>query len=189
MRESMPRRFHPISCLVLALSSFTIVSAVHAESRAAQAAAPGAAAAAGRAPALAPGTTYDPKIPTLRAVLGYDPGERITPPDGLTQYLKALHAAAPERTVLVEYGRTWEGRPLSALIVASPERIAALDQLKRDLRRLADPRGLAPADADALVARLPVVTWLMHDLTDTERQTLLALTARLASTPPAPLAA
>ena len=33
-----------------------------------------------------------------------------------------------------------------------------------------------------------VVTWLMHDLTDTERQTLLALTARLASTPPAPVA-
>lgn len=34
-----------------------------------------------------------------------------------------------------------------------------------------------------------VVTWLMHDLTDTERKTLLALTARLASTPPAPVAA
>jgi len=33
-----------------------------------------------------------------------------------------------------------------------------------------------------------VVTWLMQDLTDTERQTLLALTARLASTPPAPVA-
>ena len=33
-----------------------------------------------------------------------------------------------------------------------------------------------------------VVTWLMHDLTDTERQTLLALTARLAGTPPAPMA-
>jgi hypothetical protein len=33
-----------------------------------------------------------------------------------------------------------------------------------------------------------VVTWLMQDLTDTERKTLLALTARLASTPPAPLA-
>ncbi len=33
-----------------------------------------------------------------------------------------------------------------------------------------------------------VVTWLMQDLTDTERKTLLALTARLASTPPAPVA-
>jgi hypothetical protein len=32
-----------------------------------------------------------------------------------------------------------------------------------------------------------VVTWLMHELTDTERQTLLALTARLASTPPPPV--
>jgi len=146
----------------LALASFTIVSAVHAAALAPQGAAPGAAPAADRPPALAPGTTYDPKIPTLRAVLGYDPGERITPPDGLTQYLKALHAAAPERTALVEYGRTWEGRPLSALIVASPDRIAGVDQLKRDLRRLADPRGLAPADAEALIARLPVVTWLMH---------------------------
>src|SRR5262245_26943187 len=162
MRESMPRRLHPISCLVLALSSFTIVSAVHGDSLTPQGSAPSAAATAGRAPALAPGTTYDAKIPTLRAVLGYDPGERITPPDGLTQYLKALHAAAPERTVLVEYGRTWEGRPLTALIVASPERIAGIDQLKRDLRRLADPRGLAPAEAEALIARLPVVTWLMH---------------------------
>ena len=146
------------SCLVLALASFNPVIAVHASAQAPQA----AAAPAGRVPALAPGTAYDPKIPTLRAVLGYDPGERITPPDGLTQYLQALHAAAPERTALVEYGRTWEGRPLSALIVASPERIAALDPLKRDLRRLADPRGLAPADGEALIARLPVVTWLMH---------------------------
>lgn len=34
-----------------------------------------------------------------------------------------------------------------------------------------------------------VVTWRMHDLTDTERQTLLALTARLAGTPPAPVVA
>jgi hypothetical protein len=33
-----------------------------------------------------------------------------------------------------------------------------------------------------------VVTWLMQDLTDIERQTLLALTARLAGTPSAPVA-
>src|SRR5215204_6708627 len=73
--------------------------------------------AADRPTALAPNTTYDPKIPTLKAVLGYDSGERITPPEDLTAYLKALHAAAPERTVLLEYARTWERRPLSALIV------------------------------------------------------------------------
>jgi hypothetical protein len=115
-----------------------------------------------RPTALSPGTTYDPKIPTLKAVLGYDTGERITPPEDLTAYLKALHAAAPERTVLLEYARTWERRPLSVLIVASPERIAGLAAIKRDLQRLADPRGLAQAEADAILARTPVVTWLMH---------------------------
>ena len=36
-----------------------------------------------RPTALAPNTTYDPKIPTLKAVLGYDTGERITPPEDL----------------------------------------------------------------------------------------------------------
>src|SRR5690349_13449674 len=118
--------------------------------------------ASDRPTALAPNTTYDPKIPTLKAVLGYDTGERITPPEDLTAYLKALHAAAPDRTVLLEYARTWERRPLSALIVGSPERIAGLDAVKRDLQRLADPRGLAAAEADAIVARAPVVTWLMH---------------------------
>ena len=48
------------------------------------------------------------------------------------------------------------------LIVASPERIAGLEAAKRDLQRLADPRGLSAADADAILARAPVVTWLMH---------------------------
>ena len=115
-----------------------------------------------RPTALAPNTTYDPKIPTLKAVLGYDTGERITPPEDLIAYLKALHAAAPDRTVLLEYARTWERRPLSVLIVASPERIAGLEAAKRDLQRLADPRGLSAADADAILARAPVVTWLMH---------------------------
>jgi hypothetical protein len=115
-----------------------------------------------RPTALAPNTTYDAKIPTLKAVLGYDAGERITPPEDVTVYLKALHAAAPERTALLEYARTWERRPLSVLIVASPERIAGLAAVKRDLQRLADPRGLAAAEADAILARAPVVTWLMH---------------------------
>ena len=111
---------------------------------------------------LAPGTKYDAKIPTLKAVLGHEPGERITTPEGITQYLKALSAAAPERTRLVEYARTWEGRPLHVLIVASAERIAGLDAVKRDLRRLADPRTLAAGEAETLIARLPVVTWLIH---------------------------
>ena len=59
-----------------------------------------------RAQGLWPGTTYDPAIPTLRAVLGWDIGEEITPPEGIVRYLEALRQAAPDRTRLIEYART-----------------------------------------------------------------------------------
>ena len=117
---------------------------------------------AARAQELWPGATYDPRIPTVKAVLGREVGEEISTPEELTIYLRALAAAAPDRTRLVEYGRTWEGRPLHVLIVGSAAHIAKLDAIKTDLKRLADPRSVDAAAADRLVADLPVVIWLMH---------------------------
>jgi hypothetical protein len=111
---------------------------------------------------LAPGAIYDPRIPTIKQVLGHDFGEKITTPEEIAIYLRALHQSAPDRTRLTEYARSWEGRPLWLFVIGSPDRIAALDAIKADLRRHADPRGLSPADADGLVKSLPVVTWLMH---------------------------
>ena len=118
--------------------------------------------AAGQVPQLAPGTTYDPKIPTLVKVLGHDFGERITTPEEIPVFLRALNQAAPDRTMLVEYARSYEDRPLWLFVIAAPERIAALERFKADRRRLADPRGLSTADADRLLRDLPIVTWLMH---------------------------
>ncbi len=111
---------------------------------------------------LAPGAKYDAKIPTMKQVLGFEAGERISSPEEITKYLQALQAAAPERTRLIEYARTWEGRPLHVLVLGSPERIARLDEVKKGLRRLADPRGLPTAEAEQLVKTLPVVVFLIH---------------------------
>lgn len=118
----------------------------------------------GAAQELWPGTTYDPAIPTTRQLLGHDPGAAITSPPDIVRYLQALAAAAPDRARLIEYGRTWEGRPLVALVIASAERIRTLEAIKQDLRRLADPRGLPAAELDALVRRTPVVTALLHNV-------------------------
>ncbi len=117
---------------------------------------------ASQATELAPGAIYDPKIPSLEQVLGHDYGERITTPDEIAVYLRALNQAAPERTRLVQYARSFEDRPLWLFVIASPARMAALDRIKEDLRRLADPRRLSQADAERLLRELPVVTWLMH---------------------------
>ena len=109
-----------------------------------------------------PGAQYDTKIPTLEQVVGHASGDKVTTPEQIATYLRALAQAAPDRTRLTEYARTWEGRPLWLFVVGSAERIARLDHVKADIKRLADPRGLAPAEVTRLVASAPVVVWLVH---------------------------
>ncbi len=111
---------------------------------------------------VAPETRYDPRIPTLKDVVGHDLGGEITSPDQIAAYLKALAAAAPDRARVVEYARSEEGRPLHVLVIGSPERLARLEDVKKGLRALADPRGLAPGEAERLVKELPAVVWLLH---------------------------
>ncbi len=109
---------------------------------------------------LSPGTRYDPSVPTLTEVVGHDFGTELSTHADIVRYLNALHEAAPERTRLVEYGRSWEGRRLFVLIVASAERIAGLENVQRSLATLA----LAASDADGLVESLPVVSWVAHSV-------------------------
>jgi hypothetical protein len=107
---------------------------------------------------LAPDTSYDPAIPTLHAVVGHNPGEAITTPDQIARYLDALAKAAPDRTRLVQYATSWEGRPLRYLLIGSRERMARLDDVRRGLQALAS----GSADAERLIQELPAVVWLLH---------------------------
>ena len=111
---------------------------------------------------LAADARLDPQIPTLKQVVGHEVGEELTSPDQALAYLDALAKAAPERARVVEYARSEEGRALRVLVLGSPERMSRLDAVQADLRALADPRALAPAQADRLVRELPAVVWLMH---------------------------
>ncbi|MEE8244657.1 MAG: M14 family zinc carboxypeptidase, partial [Pseudomonadales bacterium] len=105
---------------------------------------------------------YDAAIPTSRDVLGYDVGERISSPEALQTYFEVLAEAAPNRTRLVEYARSWEGRPLSYLVIGSAANIARLDDIKTGMQALADPRGHGAQQLDALVESLPAIVWLAH---------------------------
>jgi hypothetical protein len=107
-----------------------------------------------------PGAVYDPAIPTHRKVLGYEPGERITPHAGLMRYLEALAAAAPGRMKIFEYARSWEGRRLVYAAVGSEANIKRLDEIRAGMKRLADPRRTLEAEARKVTAALPAVIWL-----------------------------
>lgn len=97
---------------------------------------------------------FDEAIPTLAETVGHEPGERITSPVEALEYLDALVEAAPERVRMVEYARSWEGRPLHYLVLSAPQNIARLDAIRADLANLAAGR---PGNGDALP-----VTWLAY---------------------------
>ena len=92
-----------------------------------------------------------------------------------------------------EFTTTYERRAMRLYIVSSPENIARLDAIRRDLDRLADPRGGSPAELDALAARVPAVVWISGSVHGNESpgfETCIQLLYQLAaSEEPATLAA
>jgi hypothetical protein len=100
--------------------------------------------------------TFRSDMPTLEQVVGHRPGERITSPEEALRYIQTLAQAAPDRVRLVEYARSWEGRPLVYAVVTSAANMARIDAVQADLARLGT--GTAPAQLSNL---LPV-TWLSY---------------------------
>jgi hypothetical protein len=122
-----------------------------------------AGAAAVVLPAAA-GRRYDAAIPTPRAVLGHDPAERHHAARGD----RALHACARRgragRTRIVEYARSWEGRPLVLLAIGSAERMARADEIRAGMARLADPRTLSREEEARLDRRAAGGHALLHSV-------------------------
>lgn len=111
-----------------------------------------------------PGTEYDPAIPTVQEVLGYEVGERITWHKDMLRYFDALAAVAPDRIVVRRHGETWEGRELIHVAISTPERIRNLDQLSANMRELADPRVTNDTRAEQLIETLPGTVWLAYSV-------------------------
>jgi hypothetical protein len=101
-----------------------------------------------------PGSSYDPQVPTIESVLGFDPPAEFT---SFYETEKLLHAwaAASDRARLVTYGEDYEGKKLYLLIVSSPENLAALDRHVESLGKLADPRTLADGELEGLIGNTP----------------------------------
>ena len=122
---------------------------------------------------LLPGAEFAPGLPTLQDVTGVAPTERPLRPDEVLAWFKALAEASP-RAQLVEFARTYEGRPLVYLAVSDEATIADLDGFKARHAALLDPRtGAEPGARDKPVA------WMAYgihgdELSSTDAAALLA---------------
>ncbi|MBI2822947.1 MAG: peptidase M14 [Acidobacteria bacterium] len=125
-----------------------------------------------------PGANYDPAVPTLASVLGYEIGQKLTTLANVEKFLQALEKASP-RIRLARYGESYEGNPLLVAIISSPENLKSLPAIQAQTRKLADPRQTSARDADALAARTPATLWLGYgvhgnEASGTEAALLLA---------------
>ena len=111
-----------------------------------------------------PEVDADPGVPTLEAIVGHSWAQEITSHAQIERYLEALAAAAPERSRLVRYGETYEGRGLYYLAITSPENFARLDAIQQDNLRLADADNLSPDEAREILARAPGLVWLAYSI-------------------------
>lgn len=111
-----------------------------------------------------PGASLDPSIPAPRTVLGHDIGEDIVLSADVRRYFDALAAAAPDRVRIIDYGRSWEGRPLWYAVLGTPANLARLDAIAEATRELGDPRRSDRARAEALARDLPATIWLGYSV-------------------------
>ena len=106
-----------------------------------------------------PSGTFDPAVPTPRAVLGYEVGERFTPHHMLMRYIDRL-ATTSQRIRVDTVAHTFEGRESVVVIATSAANHARMEQILRDARRIGDPRGASQGDIATAVARMPSIAWL-----------------------------
>lgn len=109
-----------------------------------------------------PGTHYDPSVPTFDEVLGHGPGERIYSHAEMMAYLDAVGDAQPKRIRVFEYATSWEGRKLVYAVVGSERNLGRLDEIKKAMQKLADPRTTAEAEARQIIDSVPATTWLAY---------------------------
>lgn len=109
-----------------------------------------------------PGTTYDPSVPTPAKLLGHPLGARMAHHAAIVEAFRTWSDSP--RVQLAPYATSYEGRELVRVAISSEANIARLDAIKADIAKLADPRGLDAAAADAIVAGTPAIAWLGYSI-------------------------
>ena len=100
------------------------------------------------------------RVPSPEKVLGYVVGtpERLTYAKDVHRYFRELAKASP-RVKVWTLGTTEENREQILVVISDAENLARLDRIKQVTARLGDPRGLAEAEAKALVAEGRPIYW------------------------------
>ena len=111
-------------------------------------------------PGPSPSGVAETTVLSPDAFLGYALGSHFTPHDKIVAYFRQAAVAAPDRMLLEQYGKTYEGRPLLLAYIASPGNLRRLEAIRLNNLRLA---GILH-DGVAADQSGPVIVWLSYNV-------------------------
>jgi len=118
---------------------------------------------------LPEGQSYDSRIPTPKAFLGYEVGEQHATPYEVNAYFREL-ARHSDRMKVETYGRTYENRELILVTFTSPANLSRLETIKAEHKKLSHPelsKGLKTKE-------MPVVIWMGYSVHGNEASAINA---------------
>jgi len=106
-------------------------------------------------------------IQTPEEFLGYELGQRFTRHHKVVEYYKYIADQLPNVN-LIQYGETYENRPLIVAVISSPENMSKLDEIRiNNLKRAQLEDGNATEDKKAIV-------WLSYNVHGNEASSIEA---------------
>lgn len=108
-------------------------------------------------------STHDPRVPHPDVLLRQPLGTFTAHHAEVLAALRAIDAAS-DRVRIAPFGSTHEGRELVQVVIASPENMARLDDIRARIAKLADPRGVDASELDGIVKDTPAIAWLAYSI-------------------------
>lgn len=108
---------------------------------------------------LPAGIVYDSTVIQPREVILHEVGEWHVSHDKLAQYMQRLAETSP-RVQLMQYGSTFEGRPLLLLAISSPQNLARLEEIKAEHAKLSNPAQSQSLDINTM----PGIVWMGYSV-------------------------
>lgn len=102
---------------------------------------------------------FDVDIPRPASVIGHEVGEWHVTHDRLVHYMRVL-AKKSERVEIIEYGKTYEGRPLLLLTISAPENIRNIEEIRKTHLLLSNPNQSNMLNTE----EMPVFAWMGYSV-------------------------
>ncbi|MBX7060145.1 MAG: hypothetical protein K1X52_00655 [Pyrinomonadaceae bacterium] len=127
---------------------------------------------------------YRANVPRPSELLRFDVGNFHTTYAQMESVVNAIAKASPDRVRVFDIGETNEHRMQHVVAISSPENILALDRIKSDNARLADPRKTSQSEANAIAEKNPAIVWLAYTIHGNESasfETMMQVVYQLAA--------